>query len=39
LLRLHGQGTRGVIRHDSGALAGVAVDLARQGRRRKRKLA
>jgi uncharacterized cofD-like protein len=39
LLRLHGVGTRGVIRHDSGALAGVAVDLARQGRRRKRKLA
>ncbi|HEY7335555.1 MAG TPA: uridine diphosphate-N-acetylglucosamine-binding protein YvcK [Bryobacteraceae bacterium] len=39
LLRMNGRRAADRIRHDSGALAGVAIDLAQQGRRRKRKLA
>ena len=37
LLRLSGRRVEEKIRHDAGALAAVAVDLAQQGRRRKRK--
>ncbi|MBV8841552.1 MAG: YvcK family protein [Bryobacterales bacterium] len=39
LLRLNGQRAEDKIRHDSTALAAVAIDLAQQGRRRKRKSA
>jgi uncharacterized cofD-like protein len=37
LLRLNGRRAQERIRHDSGALAAVAIELAQQGRRRKRK--
>jgi uncharacterized cofD-like protein len=37
LLRLSGRRVEEKIRHDSGSLAAVAIDLAREGRRRKRK--
>jgi uncharacterized cofD-like protein len=39
LLRLSGSRVEEKIRHDAGSLAAVAIDLARQGRRRKRKSA
>jgi uncharacterized cofD-like protein len=39
LLRLSGRAASGKIRHDSSATAAVAIELAQQGRRNRRKLA
>jgi uncharacterized cofD-like protein len=39
LLRLNGRAASGKIRHDSSASAAVAIELAQQGRRMRRKLA
>jgi hypothetical protein len=37
LLRMAGQAATGKIRHDSGAIAAVAIELASEARERKRK--